>query len=127
MNNIAITRAHTIRHRARKTGESKLMASLYKKPVVKTDRKTGKKIKGKSAKWWGRYRDARGTEKRVPLAKDKSAAQSMLNELVRKVELEKAGRLDPFDEHAKRPLNDHVDEFDQAEPVDLGDRRLDDR
>ena len=88
------------------------MASLYKKPVVKTDRKTGKKIKGKSAKWWGRYRDALGIEKRVPLAKDKSAAQSMLNELVRKVELEKAGRLDPFEEHAKRPLREHVRDFE---------------
>jgi integrase/recombinase XerD len=89
------------------------MASLYKKPVVRTDSKTGKKIKGKSAKWWGRYRDALGTEKRVPLAKDKSAAQSMLNELVKKVELEKAGRLDPFEAHAKRPLTEHVDEFEQ--------------
>jgi site-specific recombinase XerD len=111
MNNIAITRAHTIRHRARKTGESKLMASLYKKPVVKTDPKTGKKIRGKSTKWWGRFRDALGIEKRVPLAKDKSAAQSMLNELVKKVELEKAGRLDPFEAHAKRPLSEHVNEF----------------
>lgn len=89
------------------------MACLYKKPVVRTDPKTGKKIKGKSAKWWGRYRDARGVEKRVPLAKDKSAAQSMLNELVRRVELEKAGRLDPYEELAKRPLSEHVDEFEQ--------------
>ncbi len=89
------------------------MASLYKKPIVKTDPKTGKKIKGKSTKWWGRYRDALGIEKRVPLAKDKSAAQSMLNELVKKVELEKAGRLDPFEAHAKRPLSEHVNDFKQ--------------
>ncbi len=89
------------------------MASLYKKPVVKTDPKTGKKTKGKSTKWWGRYRNALGIEKRVPLAKDKSAAQSMLNELVKKVELEKAGRLDPFEAHAKRPLGEHVSDFKQ--------------
>ena len=34
------------------------MASIYKKPITVTDPKTGKKIKKKSSKWWGRYRDA---------------------------------------------------------------------
>ena len=51
------------------------MANLYKKPVIRTDRKTGKRIKAKSKKWWGRYRDASGVERRVPLASDKAAAQ----------------------------------------------------
>ncbi len=55
------------------------MASLYKKPIVKSDPKTGRKIKSKSKKWWGRYRDVGDCERRVPLASDKSAAQTMLN------------------------------------------------
>ena len=67
------------------------MASLYKKPIIKTDPKTGEKVKAKSRKWWGRYRDETGVEKRVPLAADKAAAQAMLNEIVRKVERAFAG------------------------------------
>ena len=88
------------------------MASLYKKPIVKRNPKTGEKINAKSKKWWGRYRDETGVERRVPLASDKSAAQAMLNELVVKAERRAAGTLDPFEDHAKRPLSDHVDDFE---------------
>ena len=42
------------------------MASLYKKPIVVRDPKTGEKVKTRSRKWWGRYRDALGT--RYPLS-----------------------------------------------------------
>jgi len=89
------------------------VASLYKKPIVVRDPKTGKQVKQKSRKWWGRYRDALGRDTRVPLANDKTAAQAMLNELVRRVELEKAGRLDPFEEHLKRPLDEHLRAFEK--------------
>ena len=37
----------------------------------------------------------------------------MLNELVRRVELEKAGRLDPFEDHRKRPLPEHLRAFEK--------------
>jgi site-specific recombinase XerD len=87
------------------------MASLYKKPILVTDPKTGKKGNGKSRKWWGRYRDENGIDKRVPLATDKMAAQAMLSELVRKVELKIAGLEDPYDQHRKRPLIDHLADF----------------
>ena len=89
------------------------MANLYKKPIIRIDPRTGQKINCKSAKWWGRYRDALSRDRRVPLAKDKAAAQAMLNELVRAAELEAAGRIDPFEKHAKRPLANHIDEFEQ--------------
>jgi hypothetical protein len=88
------------------------MASLYKKPVVVRDPKTGEKSKAKSKKWWGRYIDASGLERRVPLASDKIAAQAMLNELVRKVEREKAGLIDPADAQLKKPLTTHIDEYE---------------
>jgi integrase/recombinase XerD len=88
------------------------MASLYKKPVIVTDPKTGKKIKTKSKKWWGRYRDEFGAEKRVPLATDKTAAQAMLNDLVKKAEQRACGVIDRFDEHRKRPIAEHVADFE---------------
>lgn len=87
------------------------MASLYRKPVVRTDRTTGKKIKTKSKKWWGQYKDASGKLRRHPLSVDKVAAQAMLNEIVRRVEREKAGIGDPTDEQRRRPLTQHLAEY----------------
>src|SRR5262245_57731048 len=87
------------------------MASLYKKPITVTDPQTGQKIKSRSKKWWGRFRDSSARERRVPLAADKMAAQAMLNEIVRKVEREKAGLVDPTDEQRRRPLKEHLAEF----------------
>src|SRR4029077_13277679 len=87
------------------------MANLYKKPVVITDPETGQRTKTKSKKWWGRYRDAAGTVRRVPLAADKMAAQTMLNNLVRKAERIKAGLVDLTEDQRKRPLSEHLAEF----------------
>ena len=87
------------------------MASLYKKPIVVTDPKTGERTKQKSRKWWGRYRDALDREKRVPLAGDKAAAQAMLNEIVRQVERQAAGIADPFEKHRNEPLTKHLADF----------------
>ena len=89
------------------------MASLYKKPVFIRDPRTGQREKTKSKKWWGRFRDATGQEKRVPLAVDRTAAQSMLNEWVRRVEREKVGLIEPTDEYRKRPLSQHVADYRQ--------------
>jgi integrase len=87
------------------------MASLYKKPVMVTDPASGQRVKTKSRKWWGQYKDALGRLKRVPLAVDKMAAQAMLSKLVQKVERECAGLTDPTDEQRKRPLFKHISEF----------------
>lgn len=89
------------------------MASLYKKPVFLVDPKTGQRVKTKSKKLWGRYRDESGIERRVPLAIDKGAAQAMLNELVKKAERRAAGLVDRFDEHRKRPIADHLADFEK--------------
>lgn len=67
------------------------MASLYRKPIFVADPVTGEKIRKTAPKWWGRYRDATGRERRVPLAKDKAASQALLNQLVRESEREKSG------------------------------------
>jgi hypothetical protein len=88
------------------------MASLYKKPVMLKDPQTGQKVKGTSKKWWGQFKDAHGRLRRVPLAVDKMAAQAMLNQLVKQVDREKAGLVDPTEQQRKRPLAAHVDEFE---------------
>lgn len=88
------------------------MASLYKKPIVIRDPKTGEKVKTKSRKWWGRYRDAYGTEKRVPLATDRRAAQAMLQDLVQKVERQQAGLEDPAEDQMRRPIKEHLIDFE---------------
>jgi integrase len=87
------------------------MASLYRKPVIVTDPKSGKKVKSQSKKWWGQFKDANGRLRRHPLAIDKMAAQAMLNELVKQVEREKAGLVDPTDRERRRPLAEHITEF----------------
>ena len=89
------------------------MASIYKKPVIMKDPKTGKKVKTKSKKWWGRYTDSLGCEKRVPLATDKTVAQTMLKELVHKVERQKAGLEDPAEAQLARPITEHVADFEK--------------
>ncbi len=87
------------------------MASIYKKPVFVRDPATGERVKGKSRKWWGRFRDVDDREKRVPLAVDRAAAQAMLNEHVRRVERERVGLIEPHDEQGKRPLAKHLADY----------------
>ncbi len=101
------------------------MASLYKKPVVITDPKSGERVKTKSKKWWGRYRDENGVERRVPLATDKAAAQAMLSEVVKKVERRAAGVVDRFDEHRKRPIGEHLADFERhLKAKDVSDEQV---
>jgi integrase len=89
------------------------MASLYKKPVIMTDPKTGERVKTKSKKWWGRFKDHLGIERRVPLALDKTAAQTMLTNLVKKAERQAAGIVDRFDDHRRRPIAHHLVDFEK--------------
>ena len=91
------------------------MASLYKKPVIIRDPKTGERVKTKSKKWWGRYTDSLGCERRVPLATDKMVAQSMLQELVQKVERQKAGLDDPIEDEMQKPIDIHLVDFEKSQ------------
>ncbi len=87
------------------------MANLYRKPIVVNDPKTGRKVKTHARKWWGRYRNEHGVDRRVPLATDKSAAQAMLHQLVIKADRRAAGMEDPFEKHHKRSLVEHLADF----------------
>jgi len=76
----------------------------------------------KSGKWRGEYRDANGALKSVSLCSNKSAARRMLKEIEDRVDLEKAGLSESFEESAKTPLSQHVDEFECLikQPVTTG-------
>jgi integrase len=49
--------------------------------------------------------------KPVKLFRDAVASQQRLAELVRKSERKESGLADPFEEHRKRPLNDHLNDY----------------
>jgi hypothetical protein len=78
------------------------------KPSFK-DHKTG--TTKRTAKWYGWYRDKAGKKCRVPLCKDKAGAMRMLTEHLQRLDREAAGLIDPFEEHQKRPLSDHLAEW----------------
>ena len=54
-----------------------------------------------------------GNEKRVPLATDRTAAQTMLAELVKKVERKSAGISDPLEEQRIRRLTEHLKDYEK--------------
>ena len=91
------------------------MASLFKPTYSARDPKTGETKPRKARKWYGQFRDGDGILQRIPLSTDKTAAQQMLNALVRRAEMEKAGINDPFREHRARPLSAHLDDFEEAQ------------
>jgi integrase len=98
------------------------MASLFKTRITRYVDETGKRVtrdtpgahgvKEKSRKWYGEYVDENGKTTRVPLAADKASARTMLNDIVRRVERKQAGLFDKYEEHEKKPLNRHIDDYD---------------
>ena len=62
----------------------------------------------RSAKWYGRFRDAGGVQRTVPLSRDKAAARALLAEKQRDAERGRAGLADPCADAARVPLTDHL-------------------
>ena len=90
------------------------MATLIRRYYKSVDKVTGKNIRRMSPKWYGQYLDAHGKTQRTPLSTNKVAAQQMLTAIVRKVEMARAGIFDPFEEHAKRPLLEHLTDWESV-------------
>src|SRR5262249_52746415 len=98
-----------------------IMPSVFKKSIIRyldanvrqvpKGTADARKVKAKSSKWYGRVP---GSAAPVPLCTNKGAAQIMLNELVKKAELAKVGVSDPFEAHHKRPLVEHLADFEAA-------------
>ncbi len=87
---------------------------LYR-PTVTKKRKDGTKYTVKSRTYWGSFRHpVTDTTVRMSLkTRDKAAAQTLLRHAERRAALEHAGLVSPFEEHEKRPLNEHVDEYER--------------
>jgi hypothetical protein len=84
------------------------------KTLVAPLTKKGDRIRLHSKKWYGEYRDSDGALRCDPLSVDKTAAGQMLADLVRKAEMRKANISDPFEEHRKRPLTDHLADWESS-------------
>jgi integrase len=84
------------------------------KTVLAPLTKKGNRIRLLSKKWYGEYKDADGQPQCEPLSTDKTAAGQMLAERVKKAALKKAGLVNPFEEHYRRPLLDHLADWEVA-------------
>ncbi len=83
------------------------MAKVFKRAYI--DRKTGQRRKTKN--YYAKIPNGLGGFHRVPLCSDKVASEAMLRELLLKSNREKAGLADPFEEHRRKPLAVHLEEF----------------
>lgn len=87
------------------------MANLFRQTYTKTDPETGEKRVARLRKWYGKYRDADGILRKVPLCEDKTAAQAMLTDLVRQAERQQAGLVDPAAAQLARTIEEHAKEY----------------
>lgn len=71
-------------------------------------------VKTKTKKWYGRYRDENGKERRVPLAENKATAQQMLAERVKQVERIKSGQVHSAEFEMKKPIAGHLKDFEKS-------------
>src|SRR5215207_4103630 len=89
---------------------------LYRKQIVRWVDADGKRCKPdmpgamkrveQSCKWY-----AAVGGKPTPLSSDKAAARKMLNHLRAKADQARVGLTDPFEEHRKRSLSEHLADF----------------
>jgi hypothetical protein len=88
------------------------MASIFKRKYTKVV--DGKRVKKQSLRWYIKYRDADGIERRVRAFKDKIASQQLAAKLEKEAELAGSGVIDRYKEHRKRPLVEHLEDFRQS-------------
>ena len=73
-----------------------------------------KRVREKSKTFWGRCADANGEVRPVALCDDADAAEAMLAEMKQRAKRESRGDIDPFEDHRKRPLAEHLVDFEAA-------------
>ena len=81
---------------------------------VSKDTPGAKRVREKSKTFWGRCADANGKVRAVALCDDAAAAEAMLAEMKQRAKREARGDIDPFEDHRKRPLADHLADFESA-------------
>ena len=87
------------------------MATIFRPTYTRVDPETGEKVVRHLRKWYGQLHDADGVLRKVPLSTDKTAAQAKLADLVRKVERQQAGLLDPAADQLARAIGEHIEEY----------------
>ena len=87
------------------------MAEIFRLTYTVTDPKTGERVTRKSRTYHVRYYSPDGKRHRVKGYRDKKATEALGAELERKAIRQDAGMADPTEEHAKRPLAEHAEDF----------------
>ncbi len=96
------------------------MASVFKRKYTKVI--NGKKVKKQSLKYYTKLTVADGVKRTIPLFRDKTASQQKAAQLQREIELAKAGVTNPYKDHQKKPLIQHLKDFKQS-LLDKGDTK----
>ena len=87
------------------------MASIFRPTYTRTV--DGKKVKKRLKKYYVEYVDANGETQRVPGYTDKKATQELGRQLELNAARKAVGLIGPHDEQAKRPLTDHLDDWER--------------
>ena len=88
------------------------MATVFKRKYTKVV--GGKRVKKVSQKWHTKLRDSEGIVRTTPLFRDKTASQQRAAQLQKEIELARAGVVDRYKKHRKRPLAEHLEDFEQS-------------
>jgi integrase/recombinase XerD len=98
---------------------------LYRKPVVVTDPKTGQKVKSHPRSGGGSTKTPRAVCGGIPWPSTSWQLKPCSTEIVKQVEREKAGLVDPTDRERKRPLAEHIADFRRyKENRDIGEKQI---
>jgi integrase len=89
------------------------VGSLFRQQYTVTDKKTGKRVRRKSKKWYIQWRGADGIYHREPAFTDRLASQTLLAQKIRESEREAVGIFDHLTPHMKRPISEHIADFRQ--------------
>jgi integrase/recombinase XerC len=81
------------------------------KPVLFPLTKDGKKYLRPSKRWYFDLRDESGTVRRVKGFADLKATEQLAAEMERKTSRVRSGFTDPAEEHGRRPLADHLNDY----------------
>src|SRR4051812_10701997 len=87
------------------------MAEVFRPSYTAVDPKSGERVKHISRTWWVRYYTPDGVRHKVKGYRDKKATETYAAELERRGIRLDAGLTDPTEEHAKKPLTEHADDF----------------
>ena len=99
--------AEIVEHDGRRCFKTKERGRTVYYPLTKD----GTKYLKPSKCWYFDYRDENGTVRRVKGFTDIRATEQLAAEMERKVARQRVGLFDPAEEHARRPLTEHLSDY----------------